>query len=166
MRKVMIVTDTQRTPELAKLGNCLRDSFQKRQWITEMLDFKPGINDYIYFRSIMDYKPDFLVTLNLAGFTMKTDGQETSLNRIPCRMAHLMFDSYRDFQDVLNHTINFSMYFFTNEQKTALALERDFPHIEHICYLEELKALQDNRLGEITQIMDTITDKILHIAEF
>lgn len=166
MRKVLIVTDTYKRPEHDKLGICLKESFQKMQWLAEMIDLQPGVSDYINFRSILNHKPDLLVTLDLAGFTLKTDAEETSLNRIPCRMAHLMFHSYRGYEEVLKHTINFSMYFFTGLKDTALQMEKDFPHIEHISLLEELKALQDNPVEKLSLKTDTIAEKILHIAEF
>ncbi|HKM35323.1 MAG TPA: hypothetical protein VJY54_11350 [Lachnospiraceae bacterium] len=166
MKKVLIVIDSCKKPECDKLGVCLKESFEKMHWMAEMIDLQPGVFEYTYFHSMIKFKPDFLVTLNLAGFTMKTDAEETSLNRIPCRMAHLMLHSYEGYEEVLKHTINFSMYFFTGLKETALQMQTNFPHIEHISCLEELITLQKNKPEKCSLQADVIVEKILHITEF
>ena len=141
MKKALIVIDSSKNKEHEKLSHYLEESLEKAGWKVQSLDFKTEIQEFNSFRTMADYKPELLITLDLAGFCMKTDAEEASYNRIPCRMAHLLFSSYREYEEILARTINFSMYFFTGSRETALQMQKEFPHIEHIMYLEELPAL-------------------------
>ncbi len=154
MNRALVVYDSNKNKEDCILSEKIQKEFAMLGWETKGLDFTADVPDYTCFRTMADYNPNLLVTLNLAGFSLKTDAEEASLNRIPCRMAHLMkhpYENYAKHNNVLSRTINFSMYFLTEKEETALQMQKQFPDIEHIIYMP---------------VTDSIVKKILEITEF
>lgn len=170
MNKVLIVLKSSDNQIHKELAYCLEKSFKKIGWTTDIINMEPQIFLFTYFQSMQKYQPDFLVSLDMAGFEMLTEAEEASYNRIPCRMAHLILSGYDNYRNVLEHMINFSMYFYTNTKLMEQQLRKDFPHIEHVNYLEQLNCVyellaQKKTQNQLELATDTMIGRLLNEAE-
>ncbi len=82
---------------------------------------------YELFYEIQDVNADLIVTLDCAGFELRTEGDGLSLNILPSRMIHILCGRKEMFREELSLRQNFSMFL------CSMAGESFGEHIPNVC---------------------------------
>lgn len=75
-----------------------------------LIDMNSRLKDYEIFYQLRDYKPDLVITFDLAGFELRTELNDISLNILPCRMAHILFDKSYKYPELKSVLLNISHF--------------------------------------------------------
>lgn len=107
--------------------------------------------NYFYLKSLF---PDVVITLNLAGFGMKTTGDVLAYNTFTCPMAHILTDAADKFTEELCMRQNLSMFtYFCDDEKEG-SLEQ---------YIESIPNMRryDKRIFENNELIAEWLDAFL-----
>ena len=155
--KVVIVYDGQKWQEHLQFSCILRQICEEEGYEVALVDLANIQAGYEKKKMIVSHKPDLLVTLDLAGFEMRTLAEKATYNVMPYRMAHILLHKYAEYQtEWLEDDMNFSMFFYAAEQ-TATDIMRNHPSIEKViplCLDVTTKWVQDQTV--LQQLADTI----------
>lgn len=86
--------------------------FQENNMKCTFLDSKRTQPGHVYMRKIELLDPDFLVTLDLAGFWFKTQAGEVALNNLYCKQIHFLIKETGEYPLFLNKKLSISMFFY------------------------------------------------------
>ena len=118
----------------------------------DIIDMGDGTNLGERYREIAGYAPDVVITLDLAGFELRTGNDTLSLNNIYGKMAHILFHKTNFYGACLKARQNLSMFTYIPEGedvKACMERYREIPNISgfvHITYKTDNEALHgENR---------------------
>lgn len=89
----------------------------------------------IYYK-IAASECDLLISFDCAGFELRTESDTLAYNQLGFRMAHILFHEMGEYGENLKQQINFSMFVFSCVREDVLFLQRNFPNIPNIEWLE------------------------------
>lgn len=140
-RTGVIVIDTKKYPEHKKMSGKIKEMVQSGELlegVTEMqvVDMAQAGPLYEKYFQICSYTPTFVITLDLAGFELRTEGDGYSYNTIPCRMAHFLFEAAEMYREILAGEFNFSMFFYAYPQSSKM-IQKEYPELLNVCELSE-----------------------------
>lgn len=140
-RTGILVIDTKKHPEHKKLAAVIKELVQSGNLLEGMIELgtvdmaqKLPLHE-IYFQ-ISSAMPEFVITLDLAGFELRTEGDGYSYNTIPCRMAHFLLGEPEKYREILAGEFNFSMFFYA-AQKSCAAIQKEYPELLNVCVMDE-----------------------------
>ncbi len=85
----------------------------------------------MYFR-IEEYRPDVVITFDLAGFELRTSSDTLSLNNIYARMAHILFGSSGNYGADIKARQNLSMFTYIPDGEDCSEFLRRNPLIANV----------------------------------
>ena len=127
---VVIIMDTGRHAGHRAVADTL-SSILEKNWEVHLVDMSGKEPMHEKFYEIVRCGPPFVITLDLAGFELKTELETPSLNSVPCRMAHILFEEIEEYAGILKERFNFSMFFYCRE-KVAEQIKGRYPDVPNI----------------------------------
>lgn len=124
------------------------------------LDSKKPLHEHFYF--INNTEADFYITLDLAGFEMKTDGGRLGYNLISRRMANLLLLPMKSYpSEILNSAMNFSMFFYTARKEELVLYKETYPELPHIIYSSYFSLQQEDSFLNVSATEEFIKELLL-----
>lgn len=77
-----------------------------------------------------------LISFDCAGFELRTESDTLAYNQLGCRMAHILFHERDEYGENLSQQMNFSMFVFSSVREDVVFLQKNFPNIPNIEWLE------------------------------
>ena len=139
--RAVIVVNSENNPENYKIGQEFSAEIIRRGSNCEIIDMNnSNLQEHEKFQAIQTCNPDWIMSLDLAGFECRTGMGSVSLNLIPCRMAHLILQPSDNNTIRFDDRINYSMYFFVAKEEHGKKLLENvsIEHIEVLPLLSEV----------------------------
>lgn len=157
--KVLLIIDSGIHPEYIQISQFFFAEIVHRSSLCEMLDMhnlKFQLHEKFY--AIENAKPDLIITFDFAGFECRNGMGDVSLNRIPCRMAHLILHENESKVIQPDEIFNYSMYFFaaTESYGKQIAENESVAHYHVLPELMDLKTKSKNNSASIAMILQQI----------
>lgn len=129
----------------------------------EVIDVGIDEEEHVIFNYIKGLAPDFVITVDFAGFNMRTTGDSLSYNGIPCRMAHYLIRSREAYLSLLNYRQNFSMYTYIQESDDINEWKNKYPGITNIGYCGKInyKNISDTEHRENVELIEKWLQQVL-----
>ena len=129
-KTAVIVINTKNHPEHRESAALLYKALEGRMRIDTVDMAGAGMLHEKYF-TIRSCNPLFVITLDMAGFELRTENDTFSYNQIPCRMMHLLFGELQEYETLLTGKFNFSMFFYGRRQLCE-KIRACYPEIENV----------------------------------
>lgn len=92
-------------------------------------DYSVSKPPHIKYGEIKTIQPDFLITLDCAGFDMLNENDELSYNTFPFRIAHLLTRGAGYYRQELLYQMNFSTFVYLPEKSSVGDCIKNRPNI-------------------------------------
>lgn len=141
--KILLIIDTKlnsyHSEVYADFENALVNYFEdKGDNSLEVIDIGIDMAEHEMFDYILKASPDLIITIDFAGFNMKTTGGAISYNCIPCRMAHVLLRKRESYSDYLTYSQNFSMFTYIPRDEDINLWTEKYPWITNIGHIGRL----------------------------
>ena len=157
--KIVLITNTKRYPMHDKVAslvcNVLKDT---RECQIRKIDIGEDLPFHEKASRIQAEQPNLIITFDMVGFELRTTMERPTYNIMPFRMAHLLFEKYKEYEHLLADFMNFSMFFF-GEKALCEKIQHKHPHIDNICCIEEIAMMNDEDACKI------VVEKIMQVTE-
>lgn len=104
----------------------------------QVLDMACGKALHIIYQELQAARPDLVMTLDCAGFEMKTEMDSISLNKLTCRVAHLLFDAPYKYKNYLQEEFNLSHFFYFAVTSDLAKVQSMYPNLPNYGLLPTL----------------------------
>lgn len=84
------------------------------------------------FFELSRFNPDLIISLDGAGFEMRTEMDDPVFTQMPQRMMFLFFDKPYKYNDIMNEWLNLSHYVFVPEDTDIQQFAKAHPNIPNI----------------------------------
>lgn len=146
--KIVIVINTKQYPSHAQRAALLQTELSEREgYVVTLIDMGTNIPLHEKTYAISNESAKLIITLDMAGFELRNTMESASYNVMHCRMAHLLFGQYKEYEKWLDEIMNFSMFFFA-EEKLCKQIQQKHSHIDNIRCVEYLTQLEDESACE------------------
>lgn len=112
MNKILIVTNTISYPDHASLSRMLCTVLTASGDVTTTIDMNSFAYDHQCFSAIQDFQPTVLITLDLAGFRLRTQSGECALNILHCKCLNFIWGNKPEYKTYLQGKLSLSMLFY------------------------------------------------------
>ncbi len=129
--KVVIVIDTAATKNIREKAEFIAGAIMAESEVLDMANGRERHENYFYLKSLA---PSAVITLELAGFDMKTTGDIIAYNTFTCPMAHVVFDKAYKYADRLSCRQNLSMFTYFNQNESDAEVKKYGQSIPNTCY--------------------------------
>jgi hypothetical protein len=128
----------------------LQDILKKDGHQAKLLEYGSGVVAHKLYLSIIEYEPDLVFTLDLAGFSIKTDTDEIAYINLSCPNVHFLSDDLRpnDFK-CLAQKLSIAMFFYCFDEVVYNSLMKNYPEIPYLKKVADFKAGLDDVMREI-----------------
>ena len=103
-----------------------------------IIDFAEATPLHELYNQIISNKSDLIITFDYSGFELTTEGDTLSLNTVPAKMAHILFQNIDRYRLEISYRQNFSMF-------TCISNNDDINNwknvSENICNIEKFPEL-------------------------
>lgn len=116
----------------------------------EVYDMSDGCEHNVRYNQIAECRADVIITLDAAGFELRTGNDTLSLNSLYCRCAHILFGKIDSYGSDIKARQNLSMFTYISTRNNLEEVSkqlREVPNIEYFCEYE-YKSSDENRLRE------------------
>ena len=113
MTKIIIaLTQSSKYVHHTSIANCFQKlpAFQNYRLIT--IDISDTAVSHKYLAKINSYDPAAIITLDLAGFQLRTQSGEAALNMMSAKIMNLIWGERPEYNAYLSGKISLSMHFF------------------------------------------------------
>lgn len=163
--KTTLIIDSGNYPEHLGISRLLCAEIIRRGSTCTVMDMnQPGLQLHEKFYAIENICPDWIITFDLAGFECRNGMGDVALNRLSCRMVHLLLKQPGEKSILKEEKFNYSMYFVVATDAYRHQLENN-ETIAHIHTLSELPELLANKDGEKSDSVSGILQKLWNITE-
>lgn len=97
--------------------------------VFDMAETKPLHEKYY---ALAESGCNLLLTLDCAGFELRTENDTLSYNNFGCRMAHILLRSMQEYREELRQQMNFSMFVFSVKEEDVRSIKDRYPNIPNI----------------------------------
>ena len=112
MLNIIILMESSKYNYHITVSNMIHSVLQADKNIISILDLNSFKHDYECLHKIMEVQPNVLITLDLAGFGIRTQTGETALNMLPTKNLNLIWGNKLEYASFLNKKISLSMLFY------------------------------------------------------
>lgn len=107
---------------------------------------------------------ELLLTLDCAGFELRTENDTLSYNNFGCRMAHILLRSIQEYREELRQQMNFSMFVFSMKEGDVRSIREGYPNIPN---MEPFPQMDYKEKNEETEKINkrVITEWFSHLLE-
>lgn len=138
-KKILILIHSGKYPEHQARLKGLKELLTEEGNETFLVDMSDKESHFEQYRKIKSFGAEIILTMDLAGFELRTETGSITLNQLPCLMFHLLFHPVEDYGKVLQEPFNFSMFFYAAADGDRMRLEQNYPNIENaLCMPEKL----------------------------
>ena len=128
--KCVIVSQNQRDETLRKQ---LTDALAKRGCGAELLECGAGVAGYRLYQNIVDANPDFIITVDLAGFSLRTDTDEIAFINLNFPSINLVTKEIeRESLACLRKKLSIAMFFYCETRGEYDYLVKECPEIPYL----------------------------------
>jgi hypothetical protein len=121
--------------------NALLCNFEKHGYQVKELVYGDGTPGYQLYLNIEAEEPDLFVTLDLAGFTIKTDTDNIAYINLTCPSLHFISSAVKQEElACLAEKLSMAMFFYCQSQETYQYLQENCTEIP---YLKEVADIED-----------------------
>lgn len=165
--KIAIVVNNQKYPYHQNIICLLRKCSLGKENTTEVIDMSEKIPLHEKYYKIIESGCNFLISLDCAGFELRTELETLSYNNLGCRVAHLILQNINEFTEELGQQMNFSMFLFGNGKEQAEAIKERHADIVNVGYFEQIDYKDNSPEAEkrTIEILETWWEKIKKTAE-
>lgn len=143
--KTLLIIDSGIHPEHKQISQSFCIEIVRRGSECEILDMnKPDMQLHEKFYTIERANPDWIMTLDFAGFECRNGMGDVSLNRIPCRMVHLILQKPEEGRINAEESFNYAMYFIVSKEEYGKQIKEN-PSVAHIHILPKLMEIASER---------------------
>lgn len=161
--KSLLIINSGLHPEHKQISQSFCAEIAHRGSPCEILDMNnPKLQLHEKFYAIEKANPDWIMTLDFAGFECRSGMGDVSLNRIPCRMVHLILQVPEEGCIDTEESFNYSMYFIVSKEEHGKQLKAN-PSVAHIHILPELMEITSERNG--SKVISMILQQLWDITE-
>ena len=144
--KCVIVSQNRRDETLRKQ---LTDVLATRGCRAELLEYGAGVAGYQLYQNIVDANPDFIITIDLAGFSLRTDTDEIAFINLNFPSINLITkETERESLDCLRKKLSIAMFFYC-EMGGYDYLVKEFPGIPYLKLVESWDEAVDDAMKEM-----------------
>lgn len=111
MNKILIVTNTVSYPDHASLSRMLCAALAASGNVAT-IDVNSFTYDHQCYSAIQDFQRTVLITLDLAGFCLRTQSGECALNLLHCKCLNFIWGEKPEYQSYLQGKLSLSMLFY------------------------------------------------------
>jgi hypothetical protein len=123
--------------------------FEKHGYQTQEFLYGAGVPGYQLYLNIDAEDPDLLVTLDLAGFSIKTDTDDIAYINLTCPSLHFLTDAVKKADlACLKEKLSIAMFFYCQDHETFAFLQENCPEIP---YLKEVKDIEEAIADVVSQ---------------
>jgi len=109
--KILFIINSSRHKKHNKLMNDVKTALEsKHEYL--LVDMAANKELHLLYRDIIASHANLVITFDMAGFELRTEGNETSLNLLTQRVVHLLFDKPYKYQAELSEWLNLSHFLF------------------------------------------------------
>ena len=161
--KALLIINSNLHPEHKQISQSFCAEIVHRGSPCEILDMNnPNLQLHEKYYAIEKVNPDWIITLDFAGFECRSGMGDVSLNRIPCRMVHLILQEPEDSSIDAEEHFNYSMYFIVSKEEYGKQLKTNLS-VVHIHTLPELMGITAERNG--SEVISTLLQQLWDITE-
>ena len=161
--KSLLIINSGTHPEHIQISQSFCAEIIRRGLLCDILDMNNSVMQlHEKFYTIEKANPDWIMTLDFAGFECRSGMGDVSLNRIPCRMVHLILQVPEEGCIGAEECFNYSMYFIVSKEEYGKQLKAN-PSVAHIHILPELMEITSERNG--AEVISMLLQQLWDIAE-
>lgn len=100
--KTVVVYNSRNDSGIAKVVDTIRDYMKNYSKNISLYDFKDRKLQHEHYFAIGKLNPDLIITIDMAGFEMRTETDKPSYNIMHCRLIHVLLherEYYGEFAD-------------------------------------------------------------------
>lgn len=112
MNKIIILSNTSRFPYHEQIIKALNNTASSVLPSACIMDISNKSNLSSITEKLSAECPDFIITLDLAGFELRTLTGECLLNMLPCKVCNIIWGNKPEYNAYLNGKISLSMLFY------------------------------------------------------
>lgn len=136
--KIIVVIDSSKyknhKEEFLKLeGRC-----HKANYSVGLLDISESLAEEEQYAALVREDADWIISFDMAGFSLRTELDSASYNNLHCKMAHILFRQMDEYL-YLNNRMNFSMFLFLVSDNYNRELQQFKTKHPNLPNLEEFK---------------------------
>jgi hypothetical protein len=91
----------------------IRSSLEQMNYSVSLCPITEKHTFFSYFSDFQNNLPNLILTIDLAGFELKTTGENVAYNRLPTNIIHYISQMKEDYADELNHLFAISSLFLS-----------------------------------------------------
>ncbi len=147
--KTLIITNRERFPEQEKRSSQLLKSLNKVGIEGEIYNICKDKPLHIQLFEIQKIKVPLIVSFDFAGFEFRTEQEEISLNLLYGRIAYILLNHWKIYENSLKERMNFSMFVYCQGEEEAKKVGQEFPNVPNVGFYEgKREKIQWNTLIE------------------
>jgi len=135
MMKMTLVVNSKKYPYHKELSD-LFSKEAKEYGSLEIFDMASKEPLHEIYEKIAASECNLLISFDCAGFEIRLTNDTLAYNKFGCRMAHILFQKMEEYGENLNQQMNFSMFVFSVMKEDVLLIQKDFPNIPNIEWIE------------------------------
>lgn len=113
MKNITLIFDTCKYPYHNNISNLINHCLSYKDYIINKVDLgNPNINQSKLNSILFDSDIDFLITLDLSGFNLRTQTGECAMNLLYSKNLNIIWGNSKDYVPYLSKKISMSMVFY------------------------------------------------------
>lgn len=134
--KTLIITNRERFPEHDKRSFQLLKSLKDIGIEGEIYNIRKDKPLYIQFFEIQKINAPLIISFDFAGFEFRTEQEEISLNLLYGRIAYILLNHWKIYENSWKERMNFSMFIYCQGEEEAKRVGQEYPNVPNLGYYE------------------------------
>lgn len=134
--KTLIITNKERFPEQDKRSSQFLKSLKNMGIEGEIYNIHRDKPLHIQFLEIQKRNAPLIVSFDFAGFEFRTEQEEISLNLLYGRIAYILLNHWKIYENPLKERMNFSMFIYCQGEEEAKRVRQEFPDVPNVGFYE------------------------------
>lgn len=159
---IIVLSNTCKFPYHTKIAKALETIVSSNGSNAQIIDItnKTSLSDLSIQLSALS--PETVITLDLAGFELRTLTGECFLNTLPCKVCNIIWGDKSEYKDYLSGKLSLSMLFYDATANDNL-LSVKYPYLRY--YYPTVRAISitySNNNETLLQTYETLQDVWMH----
>lgn len=112
MNTLFILTNTSHHPYHSNILSILSKCTNLKNFNTHIIDINKQSNTSAICQKLSQSSPDLIITLDLAGFELRTVTGECLLNMLPCKTCNIIWGDKPAYKEYLTGKLSLAMLFY------------------------------------------------------